>query len=386
MTATWSMGLVEGTLASAVVGAAGRHLERPVLVLAVHHEGRVGYGECAALPNPLPGDPSIAEVVTALDGVHGRRLSAAGAAHGGCPPAWAVRQLFGTTALDHAVAHVVEMAVLDLELVRDGRTLSEWAKVDGADPAVAALVPIGPDDTPDTVAEAVALRLAAGCSTLRVKVRPGVDLAPATWVLAAAGTTPVTVDANGSYRLDGDDVDGPRALLALIDAGVGLIEQPLGANLLQDHATLRQRSGIRVALDESLRGPTALRKAMAYGALDVACIKPVRMGGLAAAVDALGIVASNGIDAFVGGFYETVWARRTLAVLARHRGVTLPSDLTAPSSYGLLDVGDWPVEGGRLSLAEGPGVAGISGSVLDRAVAAWWPVGDVGEGSVILGE
>ena len=372
VTSIWQMGILPGTLKRRVETSQGHHGDRPVLVVAVAAHDTVGYGESAALVDPLPGDPSLEEVLRALEGAHGRRLLAASAARGGAaPPSAVIAQLFGTSPLDRAVSHVIEMAVLDAELRSRGETLAAWAGVSRLSAPMSGLVVASVDGGPDEIAAQVEHLLALGCTQLRVKIRPGFDVEPLSWVRRAAPHVRLHGDANAAYRLDGDDRDGPRALAALMDVGVDCIEQPLAANLVADHAVLRQQLSIPIALDESLASPQQLKHAIAYGALDVACMKPVRQGGLAATVSALTMTARAGIDAFVGGFYETSWARSTLAVLAAHDGATLSSDCTPPATYGLSDDGSLRTGGAGVLLPSGVGVSGADEEFFAARVPVW---------------
>src|SRR5258708_228536 len=67
---------------------------------------------------------------------------------------------------------------------------------------------------------------------------------------------------------------------------LALIEQPLGTDDLTGHAALAERLQTPVCLAESLSSLGILDAALALGAVDVACIKPSRLGGLAIAKQA----------------------------------------------------------------------------------------------------
>jgi len=374
----WKMGILPGSLKRSVETSQGQHGDRPVLIVAVAAHGAIGYGESAVLPRPLPGDPSLEDVLRALEGSHGQRLIAASATRGGAPPpSSVVAQLFGTSPLDRAVAHVVEMALLDAELRSRGEGLASWAGISASSVALSGLVVATAQGGPDEVAMQVEHLVGLGCTQLRVKIQPGFDLEPLSWVRRVAPSIRLHGDANAAYRLSGDDRDGPRALAALEGAGVACIEQPLAANLLADHAVLRQQISIPIALDESLASPQHLKHAVSYGALDVACVKPIRMGGLAATVGALDLARRAGVDAFIGGFYETSWARSTLAVLAGHDGATLPSDCTPPATYGLSDDGSIALGGAGVLVPRGVGVSGADGTFFEERVPVWteFPLG-----------
>ena len=377
-TARWMLGVLDGHLNFEVQASSVTHRERPVLFLRYENEGLIAFGESAALARPLPGEPSLDEVAEALKERSIHRLAATTASRGGhLPPAAVVASLFGTTPLERSVAHVVEMAVLDAELQESGRSLGSWLCATSTSVGIGGLVSVTEGDDLDTVGERVSRLLDSGASRIRVKIRPGFDLEPLKMIRIVAPKVLLQADANGAYRLEGDERDGPKALERLAEADLSLIEQPFAAANLVDHATLRSMISIPIALDEGVTGTQRVQQILRYGAADALCVKPGRLGGLAAAVEVLRMAAEHGVDAFVGGFFETGFARSTLIALAAAPGATLLSDLTSPSTYGLAGGVSYPAAvDGRLSVPTGPGVSGVDNSWLRDADIAWQPLGE----------
>jgi len=179
------------------------------------------------------------------------------------------------------------------------------------------------------------------------------------WLRALLPDATLCVDANGSYRIDGDDFNGPPALNRLVDEGVAHVEQPFGASNLVDHATFRSQSPLRVCLDEGLSSLVAAKQIVKYGAADAICVKPGRVGGIIAAVEVLRLAEANGIDAFVGGFFETGFARAQLVALAGLPPATLISDVSSPATYGLPSGEHFAPHGtSRVLIPRGSGVSG----------------------------
>lgn len=372
----WKLGVLEGRLNVEVQASSVTHGDRPVLFLRYEDEGLLSFGESAALASPLPGEPSLHDVAEALRGRSIHRIAATTAARGGhLPPAAVVASLFGTTPLERAVAHIVEMAVLDAELKEAAASLGSWLGATSAFVAIGGLVSINEGETPDSVERRVLELLESGVSRLRVKIRPGFDLEPLEMIRNVAPAVVLQADANGGYRLDGDEIDGPRALERLGGVGLAMIEQPFAAANLVDHATLRSRISIPIALDEGVTGTQRVQQILRYGAADALCVKPGRLGGLAAAVEVLRMAAEHGVDAFVGGFFETGFARSSLIALAAAPGATLISDLTSPSTYGLAGGESYPsAVNGKLMVPTGPGVSGVDDSWLLDAGIDWRPL------------
>jgi L-alanine-DL-glutamate epimerase-like enolase superfamily enzyme len=70
-----------------------------------------------------------------------------------------------------------------------------------------------------------------------------------------------------------------------------------------------------------------------YGAAQIICVKPARVGGLANARSIILAAREAGLRPYVGGFFESPYARQVHALLARSC-VEEPSDL-APVSVEL---------------------------------------------------
>jgi o-succinylbenzoate synthase len=88
-----------------------------------------------------------------------------------------------------------------------------------------------------------------------------------------------------------------------------------------------------IALDESLWSPERVREAIALGACRVACLKPGRLGGVAATLEAAVACGAAGVDCFVGGFFESGLGRAVNAAVAGRAECTLPGDLSDPDGY-----------------------------------------------------
>ncbi len=340
--------------------ASGTHRRRPVGFLRLVTDAAEGWGECPAIEGGTAVDTGFGPVWSAIAGPGAARLrAAAGALDGVLPPAVQVGALFGGAG-DPPVAATVEMAVLDAELRAQGEPL--WRRL-GVDPEVAgagvpagSLVGIPPDRSLDALVAAVA-DASAGSARVRLKIEPGWDLEPVRAVRSAFPALALQVDANGSYRLESDGPDDVSRLAGLDGAGLTCIEQPLPPGDLPALAAAAAMLETPVCLDESLTSLRRLRAALRSGACEVACIKPSRFGGLLGARRAQHECAQAGVPAFVGGFFETGFARLAHAALAGLPGFSLPGDVSDPAGYLVGDPAPYQVEGGRVWLPDEAGIA-----------------------------
>ncbi len=338
---------VELAFRSPVTTATGVHTRRPVAFVRILAEESEGWGECAALADGTCVDPPFDAVSTALEESGVGRLLAASAARGGeLPPAAQVPALFGSGPVAQFVAATLEMAVLDAELRASGEPL--WRRL-GVEEAVArAGVPVGhlvgiPEDRSidALVARVDALVRGARTARVRVKIEPGWDAEPLRALRDAFPHLVLQADANAAYRWhvsasggrSMDSRDDAARLAELDGLGLSCIEQPLPPGDLTALAHLAARLDTPVALDESLTSISRVREALRYGACDVACLKPARLGGLLRAKAAVSVCRESGAGAFVGGFFETGLARTANAALAGISAFTLPGDLSDPGEY-----------------------------------------------------
>ncbi len=181
---------------------------------------------------------------------------------------------------------------------------SALASARDAPPAVRrATVPVNvtvPAVDADTARTIVA---GSGCSTAKVKVaHPGQsitdDVARVAAVRQALGSSGrIRVDANAAWTAD-EAVDALRRIEEAAE-GLEYAEQPCVT--LDELATVRARTGVAIAADESIRnehaGPEMLR-----AAVDIAIVKVQPAGGIAAA---LSLAADVGLPVVVSSALET---------------------------------------------------------------------------------
>jgi o-succinylbenzoate synthase len=390
----WRLGL---TLRRPVGTSVGTHVARPVVLVRVIADGTDGWGECGALADGTSVDPPLDAVWRALVGRGADRLATAARARDGeLPPAAVVAHLFDATPTSRMAAAALEMAVLDVELRAAGQSLADRlgipADVQAAGVASGAVVGIPPDRDVGALVDDVGRLVDGGFARVRLKIEPGWDVAPVAAVRRAFPTLSLAVDANGAYRLpagsgegaagrtagpptvagppaagQGATVDRPagpgaplddaRRLAALDELDVACIEQPLPPGDLPGHAELAGQLATPVALDESLTSVRRVDDAIRYGACEVACLKPARLGGLLAARRAVERCRAAGVPAFVGGFFETGLGRTANAVLAAVPGFTVPGDLSDPAAYLVGNPVPYvPTAGDRITLPTAPGV------------------------------
>ncbi|MGA8372484.1 MAG: o-succinylbenzoate synthase [Acidimicrobiales bacterium] len=382
--------------------AIGSHRRRPLVMVRLVADGPggpvVGWGECAALADTTFDDEDAESAFAALThelvpklGSHSQAVSHSNTglrspAEADLPasidsPAAPTIPVPGPAALAGHLRPVgaplafaaLEMAVADLHLRSSGISFAELLGEPGASVLVGAVVGTSGSVT-ELLAQVDAL-VDAGFARVKLKIGPGWDTVPATAVRRRYPDLILQVDANGSYT--SDDIDH---LVELDQVGLACIEQPFPRDELGAHVALAHAMGTDVCLDESLDSPASVRRAIGMGACDVVCVKPARLGGLTAALEVYGDCTDVGVPLWLGGMFESGYARSVNTALAALPGFTLPGDLAPAGEYLTEDLvgppGTGRTEGdGRLRVAAptapGMGPPPDEEILARRATASW---------------
>jgi hypothetical protein len=179
-------------------------------------------------------------------------------------PGLAGREILGPEEVFRHAPHVrghpmakaaVEMAVWDLQAKVVGAPLWELLGASGAPVPVGVSIGLQPDDF--ALLRRVEEYLEEGYRRIKLKIRPGRDVAMLRAVRDRFPEAPLMADANSAYTLD------DLSLLKEIDAlELLMIEQPLGHEDLLDHARLQAELRTPICLDESIRSVSDLELAL----------------------------------------------------------------------------------------------------------------------------
>jgi O-succinylbenzoate synthase len=228
----------------------------------------------------------------------------------------------------------VEQAFWSLAAAVDGVSLRELVGGSPGSVPVGESLSIAPT-IEETLAE-VELRISEGYQRIKLKIQPGwdVDLVAAVRGLIGPDVM-LQVDANAAYTLD--DV---ATLQALDDYDLACIEQPLAWDALLEHATLQQQIRTPVCLDETLRSPQDVRRALDIDACRNVNLKPARVSGISASLEIIELCRSRGVPLWCGGMMESGIGRAGNLALCSLPGFTEPADMSPASvlfSWDLVD-------------------------------------------------
>jgi len=244
-----------------------RVTERRILLAEVCLEGTSGWGECTAGENPFycPEDTDTAWHILKnylWPMLRGRNLASAA-------DVW---PLLGQVRGHNMAKATVETAVWDAEAKL--KNLPLWKLLGGVRAEIPCGVSIGIKDSLEELAATVKKELVAGYQRIKIKIKPGNDLALVQRLRQDFAGIKLMVDANSAYRKD----DWP--LLKQLDGFyLMMIEQPLGWDDLFGHVEVQKNLQTPVCLDECIHTYEQAEAAIALGACKIINVKLGRVGG-----------------------------------------------------------------------------------------------------------
>lgn len=246
----------------------------------------------------------------------------------------------------------IQAALYDLLAKAQGISLQKM--LGGSGERVKVGVSVGIHPTTEALVERVRAYLAEGYPRIKIKIKPGRDVAEAHALRKAFPDTLLQVDANSAYTLADAGTIKEMDELSLL-----LIEQPLSEDDIFDHAKLQPQLKTAICLDESILSARHARWAHELGACRIINIKPGRVGGLREAIRIHDYCAANDIPVWCGGMLETGIGRAANVALASLPNFKLPGDISATKRYWTEDIAE-PYfalnPDGTLDVPAGPGI------------------------------
>lgn len=321
---------------------------RVVLVRVVDRSGAIGWGECTAMEQPLYNPESVDAAWTVIATNLAPMLAVRTPQN-----ASDVRQILDPVKGNRMAIAGVETAIWDLESKLLGIPLSEH--LGGTLSEINCGVSIGLQSTPDELVEIVRNELASGYQRIKLKIKPNKDVDFVTAVRKEFPEILLSVDANSAYRLE-NDVDVFRQL---DEYDLLMIEQPLDAGDLIDHAKLQSKIRSSICLDESITCLRDARQALEIDACRIINIKLGRVGGHAEARDIQELARLKNVPVWCGGMLETGIGRAHNIAMSTLAGFTLPGDVSASARYWHRDIVIPPITTSERGTITVPKSAGI---------------------------
>jgi len=300
-----------------------------VLVTVRLSDRTVGYGEAAPFPavngetqeQALAAIRAVTPALVGTDAARWRRVAA---------------QLREGAEASPSARAGVEMAVLDALTRHAGMSLLSF--FGGAEDTLETDITVV-TGSPEHARDAARRATQDGFRTLKVKVGGAPlahDVERLRAIVEAAPDTRLVLDANGSLTAD-EAVE----LVSHIGAErVALFEQPTPAKDLEGLRSVRRRTRVLVAADESARSAADVAELATHRAADVVNVKITKCG-ITEAMDIVAAARGYRLGLMIGGMVETPLAMTVSACLAAGSGGFDFVDLDTP-----LFMKDLPTQGG----------------------------------------
>jgi O-succinylbenzoate synthase len=335
----------------------GRIDTRDCVLIGAHADGLIGWGECVADRDPGYSYETsgtawliIKDFIAPL--VLGQDISSPSNFH---------------SLVDRVRGHLmaksgVEMALWDLQGKREERSLRDM--LGGKLISVDVGVSVGIQSNPEVLVKTVGDYLAQGYRRVKIKIKPGRDVAEVMTVRKVFPNIRLQVDANSAYTLD-----TAASLLPLDEIGLLLIEQPLFEDDLWDHSKLQRQFNTPLCLDESILSTRHARQAIEMEACRVINIKTGRVGGLSQAVAIHDLCSQHDIPVWCGGMLETGVGRAANLALASLPNFKLPGDISATDRYYDEDITDQRFALNQDSTIDVPNLPGLGVTINPQSLA-----------------
>ena len=324
----------------------GRTYSRRILLVTLHCQGLTTWGECVAGEDPFYSEESIetawyvlrdylapaligkdlkrgAECAALFERVRGHRMAKA--------------------ALENA-CWVAEAQEKNLPL---------WKLLGGSRKEIACGVSIGIQDSVEQLLEKIESELAAGYQRIKVKVKPGWDVAVLARIRERWPKIVLSCDANSAYRLEDFE-----HLKKFDEFGLLMIEQPLWSDEIFQHATLQKQLKTDICLDESIHSARDAEAAIELGACRIINVKVGRLGGFSEAIATHDICRQHKIPVWCGGMLESGIGRAQNVALSTLENFRLPGDVSASQRYWKEDIVEPEIEvsaQGTIAINDQPG-------------------------------
>jgi O-succinylbenzoate synthase len=331
--------------------------EKHFVLVAVHGDDHVGYGDCAAFDSPWYNEE------TTTTGWHVIRD-------------FLVPQLFSIPQIDHPeelqglfaqirrnnmAKSALDCAIWDLYAKE--RNISLSRALGGTRDKVETGVSIGLQESPDALVRVVEKFMAEGYRRVKVKIKPGKDIDYLRAIRDRLGKITLMADANSAYTLDDIELFKEMDGLDLL-----MIEQPLAHDDIIDHARLQAVMTTPICLDESIHSAEDARKAIELGSTKIINIKVARVGGLTETKKVHDVCAARGIPVWCGGMLDTGLARAHNIAAASLPNFSIAGDLPASDRYWHQDLVSPPITIDRNAMVEVPTGPGIGLSLIPDLV------------------
>lgn len=316
-----------------------------IFIELIDEAGLTGLGECVAFTSPWYTEETVQTCWDAL-------------------VTWLVPSLIGksvkhprkvSTLLGYIKGNRMAKAALDQavwDLFAQQQDLPLWKVLGGVRKEIDAGIVLTGDVNSDMYA-AVQTALETGYKRVKVKIDGQTDPVKLKRLVDLFKDMLFFADGNGIFNQL-----GLEALLKFDDVGLTLIEQPFGDDEWAQHKDATKLMTTPIALDESIRSVSDVKRMIEMKAGSIIVLKPGRVGGITESLKIHEIALAHNLPIWIGGMIEFGVSKAHNLALASLPQVTLPGDFSDSTHFWDED----PIEpmitvsAGIIKLPDNPGL------------------------------
>ncbi|QSV67338.1 MAG: o-succinylbenzoate synthase [Aphanizomenon flos-aquae DEX188] len=292
----------------------GVKTDKNCLLISVHAQGLVGWGECVASEYPSYSYETVKTARHILEDFLIPTVMQCNLDNiDNLPDFSSIRGHFMAKA-------ALENALWDLLAKSQDISLSQI--IGGVKSKVEIGCSIGIQKDILTLLDKVSTRLEDGYRRIKIKIKPGSDIEPVRAIREHYPDIQLMVDANSAYTLADTPLFQELDLFNLL-----MIEQPLAHDDIIDHAKLQKIINTPICLDESLYSVEQAQRAIDLQAGRIVNMKVGRVGGFRNALQIHDLMHAAGWQMWCGGMFETPIGRIVNVHLAAKANFTLANDI-----------------------------------------------------------
>ena len=299
---------------------------RRILLVELEADGLRSWGECVAGEHPYFSDEMVDTAWHITETELAPRLLNKEVESGRDCPA-----LFEQVRGHRMAKAALENAVWEMDAQRQGLSLATL--LGGTRKKIPSGVSIGIQPTVAHLMEKIETEVAAGYQRIKLKCKPGWDVAIFEEARSRWPDILLSCDANSAYRMEDADHIASWDRFHLL-----MIEQPMWYDDFYFHARVQQRLGTPICLDECIRNRRDARAALELDSGRIINIKVGRVGGFTEAIAIHNVCQEFGIPVWCGGMLETGIGRSHNIALSSLPNFSLPGDVSASKRYWTEDI------------------------------------------------
>lgn len=176
--------------------------------------------------------------------------------------------------------------------------------------------------------------LQKGFVRIKIKIKPGWDSVPLSYIRSKWPEIDLSVDANASYDYDKHH----NELIKLDKFNLSMIEQPFTDRDFVNHSRLQSEIKTPICLDESIQSLLDAQTAIELKCCMIINIKPGRVGGIINSIEIHDYAQAHNIGVWCGGMLETGIGRGFNIALATKSNFIYPADMSPHNSFYSDDI------------------------------------------------